>query len=216
VVFVDESAEEVAPLDRLGVCWIGLVGRFWRVEFECAVWPLAVVVRRVGAEHVFEVSAAEDEQPVEAFGADEFANPTGWGAAATASTAALAAVFFVLITLDAALAYSIAGSGDDRITSALNDLAWAVGVMASFPAAMLIMAGTFGLWRAGIVSDMLFWGRACSRHSHPDRRNDVGERRNLGTGWCLFAVHHADHLPCLGGARQRAPLRTGSLRGARA
>jgi hypothetical protein len=30
-------------------------------------------------------------------------------------------------------------------------------VMASFPAAMLIMAGTFGLWRAGIVSDALLW-----------------------------------------------------------
>jgi hypothetical protein len=29
--------------------------------------------------------------------------------------------------------------------------------MASFLAAMLIMAGTFGLWRAGIISDTLFW-----------------------------------------------------------
>jgi hypothetical protein len=81
----------------------------------------------------------------------------GWGAAATAASAALAAVFFVLIALSAALAYSIAGSGNDTLTSGLNDLAWVFVVMASFPAAMLIMAGTFGLWRAGILSNALFW-----------------------------------------------------------
>jgi hypothetical protein len=80
----------------------------------------------------------------------------GWGAAATAASAALAAVFFVIITVGAALAYSIAGSGNTTLTSGLNDLAWVCGVMASFPAAMLIMAGTFGLWRAGIISNALF------------------------------------------------------------
>lgn len=80
----------------------------------------------------------------------------GWGAAATASSAALGAVFFVLITVGAALAYSIAGSGNDTLTSGLNDLAWVCAVMASFPTAMLIMAGTFGLWRAGIISNALF------------------------------------------------------------
>lgn len=80
----------------------------------------------------------------------------GWGAAATAASAALGAVFFVLITVGAALAYSIAGSGNDTLTSGLNDVAWVSTVIASFPAAMLIMAGTFGLWRAGIVSNALF------------------------------------------------------------
>ena len=80
-----------------------------------------------------------------------------WGAAATGSSAALAAVFFVLITLSAALGYSIAGTGNDTITTGLSDLTWALVVMASFPVAMLILAGTFGLWRAGIVSDALFW-----------------------------------------------------------
>jgi hypothetical protein len=79
----------------------------------------------------------------------------GWAAATTAPSAALAAVFFVLITLNAALAYSIAGSGNDTITSGLNDVAWACVVIASVPAAMLIMTGTFGLWRAGIVSNAL-------------------------------------------------------------
>lgn len=80
----------------------------------------------------------------------------GWGVAATASSAALAAVFFVLITVGAALAHSIAGSGNDAVTSGLNDLAWACVVMVSFPAAMLIMAGTFGLRRAGLISNALF------------------------------------------------------------
>ena len=81
----------------------------------------------------------------------------GWGTAATASSAALGVVFFMLITLGAALAYSIAGSGNDEITSGLNDLSWVLTVIASFPAAMLIMAGTFGLWRAGIISNPLFF-----------------------------------------------------------
>ena len=81
----------------------------------------------------------------------------GWGSAAIAVSAALAAVFFVLITVSAALAYSIAGSGNDTMTSGLNDLALVLVAIASFPEAMLIMAATFGLWRAGIVSDALLW-----------------------------------------------------------
>ena len=42
----------------------------------------------------------------------------GWGAAATASSAALGALFLLLIAVVAALAYSIASSG-------LNDFVWA-------------------------------------------------------------------------------------------
>jgi hypothetical protein len=80
----------------------------------------------------------------------------GWGAAATAASAALGSVFFVLIMLGAALAYSIAGSGNEPLTSGLNDLSWVCIVVVSFPAAMLIMAGSFGLWRAGIISNALF------------------------------------------------------------
>ena len=41
----------------------------------------------------------------------------------TGSSAALAAVFFLLITVGAALAYLIAGSGNNAATSGLNDLA---------------------------------------------------------------------------------------------
>jgi hypothetical protein len=80
----------------------------------------------------------------------------GWGTAATAASAVLGVVFFVLMTLSAALAYSIAGSGNNEITSGLNDFSWVLTVIASFPAAMLIMAGTFGLWRAGIISNAFF------------------------------------------------------------
>ena len=84
------------------------------------------------------------------------AGQDGWGAAATASSAVLGGLFLLLITVGAALAYSIAGSGNHALTSGLNDFAWACVVLTSFPRAMLIMAGTFGLWRAGLISNALF------------------------------------------------------------
>jgi hypothetical protein len=84
------------------------------------------------------------------------AGQDGWGAAATASSAAVGVLFFLLITLGAGLAYSIAGSGNHPVISGLNDVAWAGVVLTSFPRAMLIMAGTFGLWRARLISNTLF------------------------------------------------------------
>jgi len=84
------------------------------------------------------------------------AGQDGWGAAATASSAALGGLFLLLISMAAALAYSIAGSGNDALTAALNDFAWVLVVLSSFPRAMLIMAGAFGLWRAGLISNALF------------------------------------------------------------
>jgi hypothetical protein len=84
------------------------------------------------------------------------AGQDGWGAAATASSTVLGGLFLLLITVGAALAYSIAGSGNHAFTSGLNDLAWACAVLTSFPRAMLIMAGSFGLWRAGLISNALF------------------------------------------------------------
>jgi hypothetical protein len=84
------------------------------------------------------------------------AGQDGWGAAATAASAAFGALFLLVITVLAALAYSIAGSGNDMLTSGLNDLVWALVVLTSFPRAMLIMAWTFGLWRAGQISNALF------------------------------------------------------------
>jgi hypothetical protein len=73
------------------------------------------------------------------------AGQDGWGAAATASSAALGGLFLLMITVAAALAYSIAGSGSDALTSGLNDFLWVSVVLSSFPRAMLIMAGTCGL-----------------------------------------------------------------------
>jgi hypothetical protein len=84
------------------------------------------------------------------------AGQDGWGAAATAASAAFGALFLLVITVLAALAYSIAGSGNDMLTSGLNDLVWALVVLTSFPRAMLILAWTFGLWRAGQISNGLF------------------------------------------------------------
>ncbi len=84
------------------------------------------------------------------------AGQDGWGAAATASSAAVGALFLLLIAVSAGLAYSIAGSGNITLTSALNDLTWALIVLSSFPRAMLVMSGSFGLWRAGLISNRLF------------------------------------------------------------
>ena len=80
----------------------------------------------------------------------------GWGAAATASSAALGALFFLLVAVVGAVAYSIAGSGNHALTSGLNDFVWAGFVLTSFPRAMLIMSSAFGLWRAGQISNALF------------------------------------------------------------
>jgi hypothetical protein len=76
----------------------------------------------------------------------------GWGTAATTASAALGAVLFFIYALSLALAYSISGAGKLEITSGLNDLTWILAIVASFPAAMLVMSGSFGLWRAGAIS----------------------------------------------------------------
>jgi hypothetical protein len=84
------------------------------------------------------------------------AGQDGWGAAATAASAVVGGLFLLLISVGAALAYSIAGSTNHTFASGLNDLAWAGAVLTSFPRAMLIMAGSLGLWRAGLISNALF------------------------------------------------------------
>ena len=73
-----------------------------------------------------------------------------------ASSAALGGAFLLMITVAAALAYSIAGSENTALASVLNDFLWVSVVLSSFPRAMLIMAGTFGLWRAGLFSNARF------------------------------------------------------------
>jgi hypothetical protein len=80
----------------------------------------------------------------------------GWATAVTASSAALGAMLFLRMAIRAALAFSIVGSGSEQVASGLNDFAWAVSVIVSYPAAMFVMAGAFGLWRAGIISARFF------------------------------------------------------------
>ena len=84
------------------------------------------------------------------------AGQEGWGAAATAASASFGGIFLLVTTLGAALALSITDAGNDQLTSGLNDVAWAGFVLSSFPRAMLIMAGSFGLWRAGMVTSAWF------------------------------------------------------------
>jgi hypothetical protein len=80
----------------------------------------------------------------------------GWGAAVTASSAALGGLIFLLVMVVATLAYSPAVSGSHSVASGLNDFIRTGVVLSSFPRAMLIMAGTFGLWRARLISNALF------------------------------------------------------------
>jgi hypothetical protein len=80
----------------------------------------------------------------------------GWGAAATVASAAVGVMFLVLLTLVATLAYTVSASGNHDFASGLGDLVWSTLVLSSFPRAMLIMAGSFGLWRAGLFSNAQF------------------------------------------------------------
>ncbi len=80
----------------------------------------------------------------------------GWGAAATASSAAFGVLTLLQVGLVASVAYSIAGYGNQTVTSGLNDFSWGLAVLTAFPRAMLIMSGVFGLWRAQLISNATF------------------------------------------------------------
>ncbi len=84
------------------------------------------------------------------------ASEGGWGAAATASSAAVGALFLLLIAINAGLAYSINTLGNVALLSAFNVVIWAGFVLSSFVRAMLIMSAAFGFWRAGLISNALF------------------------------------------------------------
>src|SRR5258706_4612133 len=61
------------------------------------------------------------------------AGQDGWGAAATASSAVLGGLFLLRIAIGAALAYSIASSGNHALTSGLHYFARAFAALTSFP-----------------------------------------------------------------------------------
>jgi hypothetical protein len=74
------------------------------------------------------------------------AGQDGWGAAETAASSAVGMLLLLLIAVAAA----------QPLSSELNAFAWAGLVLSSFPRAMLIMAGTFGFWRARLISNSQF------------------------------------------------------------
>ena len=121
--------------------------------------------------------------------------------------AAIGAVYFIRMTVRAALAYSVAGSGNEQVTSALNDFSWAVIVLGWFPIAMLVMAGSFGLWRAGIFSSAAFQGGGNRHGAPPARHDDLGGRRLLGGGRWVCAVRPDDRDAPLDRGRQRFLVR---------
>jgi hypothetical protein len=70
VVLVDEAAEAIASLYGAG-CWrTTAIDRFGWHEREGSVRALAVVMLGVAAQHTLKVTATEDQQPVEALGAN--------------------------------------------------------------------------------------------------------------------------------------------------
>jgi hypothetical protein len=71
---MNQPAETISALDpfRFRCCqhsryWPFFVGR---VQVERAVWPVVAVVVDKDAEHLFEMAAVENKEPVEAFGSD--------------------------------------------------------------------------------------------------------------------------------------------------
>jgi hypothetical protein len=133
------------------------------------------------------------------------AGKAGWGNAATAASTAFAGVWFVIITIGATLAYSIAGSGNTMLTSGLNDLTWALLVLSSFPIAMVIMSGSFGLWRAGILSSRGFALGVTAMVLPAPAGHDVGGRRILGPRRCVLAVRRTDRRGALDPRHQPRP-----------
>jgi hypothetical protein len=80
----------------------------------------------------------------------------GWGASAVVSSAVVGGLFLLLLTLVTGLAYSRDSA------SGVHHFVWPGFVLSSFPRAMLIMSGSFGLWRAKQISNALFGaGVAC-------------------------------------------------------
>src|SRR5262245_12088157 len=79
----------------------------------------------------------------------------GWGAAGTAASAAFAGLAFALVAI-AVTVPSFAGSGTEVLASGITSLGWSLWVLSSFPRAMYVMAGSFGFYRAGLITTRQF------------------------------------------------------------
>jgi len=79
----------------------------------------------------------------------------GWGAAATAASSMMGATLFIAIAVQAIAAYTV-GSISGELTTVLNALVAGAFVISNLPRAMLVMAPSFGFWRAGYITNTQF------------------------------------------------------------
>jgi hypothetical protein len=79
----------------------------------------------------------------------------GWGAAGTTAAAGVAGMLLVLVALGVTIA-SVADTADPALVAGLTTFGSAAWVLSSFPRAMFVMAGSFGFWRAQLITDRQF------------------------------------------------------------
>src|SRR4029450_10351396 len=81
-VLVEKAAEQVASMHSSPVVVVEerrRGGWIWRVELECPMRAVGVVVLDVHTQDLLQVPSADDQQPVQAFGADGADPPLGVG-----------------------------------------------------------------------------------------------------------------------------------------
>ena len=71
------------------------------------------------------------------------------------AVAAFVSLQLVGTALNAVLAYSVAGSGEEGVTKALFDLTWTVDVLAGVPSAVFFLAAALGLRRTSLLPGWL-------------------------------------------------------------
>ena len=85
----------------------------------------------------------------------------GEGRVAATIVGAVAVFVSIQLTttaLNAMLAHSVAGSGDEGVTQALFGLTWGLDVVAAIPSAVFFLTASVGLKRTGMIPAWLTWG----------------------------------------------------------
>jgi hypothetical protein len=70
---------------------------------------------------------------------------------------AFVAVQLVTTAVNAILAHSVAGEGEDGVVQALFDLTWGLDVLAAIPSAVFFLAASMGLMRTSMIPAWLSW-----------------------------------------------------------
>lgn len=73
------------------------------------------------------------------------------------AVAVFASIQFVATALNAVLAYSVGGDGDEGVVRALFQLTWTLDVLAAFPSAVFFLAAAAGFLRTALVPAWLGW-----------------------------------------------------------